>query len=283
MTENKLIIFCTSHKTITYLDKFYPSIQMVGCGNNLNFPNNWHLSSTKKNISEKFFSYADLVGHYYIWKNFLDNYNQDSWIGFSQYRRLWIKNIITKDIELNHLEKIILTEIDRTWHEYDAIISPSFYFKKKIKEIFKNILLFPIKRDFSLFKYKTTVLDQFAKSLGSFGYDLIFDIIQYLPPTERDDFLEFLKQRTHLSAHGMYISKVKIINRYSSVIFEWFSKCENIVNKNNNLPLIKNSRIFQYINERFLDYWLTKYYKVLRWPMVMYNLDKNKITSIGKT
>lgn len=184
---------------------------------------------------------------------------------------------------MNHLEKIILTQIDKTWHEYDAIIPPSFFFKKKIKEIFKNILLFPLKRDFSLLKYKTTVFDQFAKSLGSFGEDLIFEIIQYLPPSERDDFLKFLKQRTHLSAHGMYISKVKIISRYSSLIFEWFSKCENIVNKNNNLPLIKNSRIFQYINERFLDYWFTKYYKVLRWPIVMYNLDKNKITSIGKT
>ena len=80
----------------------------------------------------------------------------------------------------------------------------------------------------------------------------------------------------------MYISKVKIINRYSNLIFEWFLKCENIINKNNNLPLINNSRIFQYINERFLDYWFSKYYKVLRWPMIMYNLDKNKLTSIGK-
>ena len=80
----------------------------------------------------------------------------------------------------------------------------------------------------------------------------------------------------------MYISKVKIINRYSSLIFEWFLKCENIINKSNNLPLIKNSRIFQYINERFLDYWFSKYYKVLRWPIIMYNENKNKLTSIGK-
>jgi len=34
--------------------------------------------------------------------------------------------------------------------------------------------------------------------------------------------------------------------------------------------------------ERFFDYWFSKYYKVLRWPMIMYNLDKNKLTSIGK-
>jgi hypothetical protein len=48
---------------------------MVGCGNKFKFPINWHLSSTKKNISEKFLSHADLVGHYYIWKNFFDKYS----------------------------------------------------------------------------------------------------------------------------------------------------------------------------------------------------------------
>jgi hypothetical protein len=255
---------------------------MVGCSNTIVFPNSWHKSNEKKNISVKFFSYADLVGHYYIWKNFLDKYNQDSWIGFSQYRRLWIKNKIARDIQLNLLERIILTDIDESWNEYDAIIPPAFFFRKKKKEIVRNILLFPIKRDISLFKYKTTVLDQFAQSLGPFGKDLIFEIIQYLPASESYDFLEFLKSRTHLSAHGMYISKVKIINQYSNLIFEWFLKCENVINKNNNLPLIKNSRIFQYINERFLDYWFSKYYKVLRWPMVMYNENKNKLTSIGK-
>jgi len=282
MENKKLIIFCTSHKTINYLDKFYPAIQMVGCSNTIVFPNSWHKSNEKKNISEKFFSYADLVGHYYIWKNLLDKYNQDSWIGFSQYRRLWIKNKIGKDIELNLLDRIILTDLDESWNEYDAIIPPVFLFRKKKKEIIKNFLKFPIKRDISLLKYKTTVLDQFAQSLGPFGKDLIFEIIQYLPASESYDFLEFLKSRTHLSAHGMYISKVKIINQYSNLIFEWFLKCENIINKNNNLPLINNSRIFQYINERFLDYWFSKYYKVLRWPMIMYNLDKNKLTSIGK-
>jgi hypothetical protein len=255
---------------------------MVGCGNSIAFPSSWQKSNEKKNISEKFFSYADLVGHYYIWKNCLDKYQQDTWIGFSQYRRLWIKNKITNDLELKSLNRIILTDIDESWNKYDAIIPPAFFFRKKKKEIVKNILLFPIKRDVSLFKYKTTVLDQFAQSLGPFGKDLIFEIIKYLPPSESYDFLEFLKSRTHLSAHGMYISKVKIINRYSKLIFEWFLKCENIINKNNNLPLIKNSRIFQYINERFLDYWFSKYCKVLRWPMIMYNKNKNKLTSIGK-
>lgn len=62
----------------------------------------------------------------------------------------------------------------------------------------------------------------------------------------------------------MYISKKKIINSYLEVSFSWFEKCENIISRNNNLPLLKNQRIFQYINERFLDYWMSRNVRTLR-------------------
>ena len=52
-------------------------------------------------------------------------------MGFSQYRRLWIKNKIVRDIELNLLDKIILTDLDESWNEYYAIIPPAFLFIKK--------------------------------------------------------------------------------------------------------------------------------------------------------
>ena len=280
--QNKIVIFCTSHKIVSYLNKFYPILQMVGLGNDTKFPSNWHLSNSKENISDKFFSYADLVGHYYVWKNLLNEYNQDYWVGFSQYRRLWIKNKINTGIELSFLEKLILKKADNSWNNYDVIIPSPFFFKKKKIKILKNILLFPFKRDINLLNLKTSVFDQFAESLGPFGKDLILQIIQHLPTSERYDFLHFLKTRKFLSAHGMYISKKAIINHYSSVIFKWFLKCEQIINKNNNLPLIKNARVFQYINERFLDYWFNKYYRVLRWPIIMYNENKNKLTLVGK-
>ena len=88
--------------------------------------------------------------------------------------------------------------------------------------------------------------------------------------------------RSYLSAHGMYISKKKIINSYSEVLFSWFEKCENIISKNNNLPLLKSQRIFQYINERFLDYWMSRNVRTLCWPIAMYNKEKLTITPIGR-
>jgi hypothetical protein len=44
---------------------------------------------------------------------------------------LWIKNKIARDIELNLVERIILTDIDESWNEYDAIIPPAFFLKKR--------------------------------------------------------------------------------------------------------------------------------------------------------
>jgi len=114
---------------------------MVSLGNETKFPSNWHFSNLKENISEKFFSYTDLVGHYYVWKNLLNEYNQDYWVGFSQYRRFWIKNKINKDIELGFLEKVILKKADDSWDNYDVIILSSFFFKKKNRDCKKYFII----------------------------------------------------------------------------------------------------------------------------------------------
>ena len=118
--------------------------------------------------------------------------------------------------------------------------------------------------------------------MGNLGAEIISDIIKLLPDKDQVGFKEFLANRNHLSAHGMYISRKNIIKSYSEFLFSWFEKCEGIINRNNNLPLLQNRRIFQYINERFLDYWMNKNVKTLCWPIAMYNSEKKIITSIGK-
>jgi hypothetical protein len=277
----KINFFCTSHKNIDYLDKFYPPIQMVGLGD-ASFPKSWIGTNKEINISNKFFSYADLVAHYYIWKNLLPKYNDSQWIGFSQYRRFWLKHKITKEYPLDSINNLMLTESDLSWKDYDAIIPAPFVFKKKIKELFINFFLLKFLNDFDLIKYYTKVQKQFEDSLGSSGRQIITDTIKMLPDSDRIEFNEFLNNRTYLSAHGMYISKKQIINSYSEVLFSWFERCENIVSKNNNFSLLKKPRIFQYINERFLDYWMSKNVRTLRWPIAMYNKEKSIITPIGK-
>jgi hypothetical protein len=277
----KINFFCTSHKSVDYLNKFYPKIQMIGLGD-VPFPKTWIDIKKEINISHKFFSYADLTAHYYVWKNLLHNYDENQWIGFFQYRRFWLKHKIKKAYPLTSLDSLILIEPDMSWKNYDAIIPASFIFKKKTKELLKNFFLLKFLEDFDLIKFYTKVQKQFEDSLGSSGREIITDIIKMLPDIDRVKFKDFLNNRTYLSAHGMYISKKKIINSYSETLFSWFLKCENIINKDNNLPLLKNQRIFQYINERFLDYWMNRNVRTLRWPVAMYNEEKVKVTSIGQ-
>lgn len=277
----KINFFCTSHKNIDYLDKFFPTIQMVGLGD-AQFLKSWINSNKEINISNKFFSYADLVAHYYVWKNLLHKYNDNQLIGFSQYRRFWLKHKITKEYPLDSINNLMLTEPDLSWKDYDAIIPAPFFFKKKIKELFTNFFLLKFLNDYDLIKYYTKVQKQFEDSLGSSGHQIITDAIKMLPDSDRIGFNDFLNNRTYLSAHGMYISKKKIINSYSEVLFSWLEKCENIISRNNNLPLLKKQRIFQYINERFLDYWMSRNVRTLRWPIAMYNREKSVITQIGK-
>jgi hypothetical protein len=278
----KLNFFCTSHKSVDYLEKFYPKIQMIGLGE-VSFPKTWIDIRNHKNISHKFFSYADLIAHYYVWKNLLPKYDENQWIGFFQYRRFWLKYKITKEYSLNSFDDLILTEPDLSWKDYDAVIPAPFIFKKKFKELCKNIYLFKFLKDINYVKYYTKVQKQFEDSLGPSGREIIIDIVKMLPDSEKIEFKEFLNKRNYLSAHGMYISKKRIINCYSETLFLWFLKCENIINKNNNLSLLQNQRIFQYINERFLDYWMSKNVKIIRWPIAMYNKEKAIITQIGKT
>ena len=223
-----------------------------------------------------------MVAHYSIWKNLLPKYNDSQWIGFSQYRRFWLKHKISKEYPLDSIDSLILTEPDLSWKDYDTIIPAPFIFHKKIKELFKNFFLLKFLKDFDLIKYYTKVQKQFEDSLGSSGREIITDIIKILPDSDRIGFKDLLINRNYLSAHGMYISKKKIINSYSEVLFSWFEKCENIISRNNNLPLLKNQRIFQYINERFLDYWMSRNVRTLRWPIAMYNREKLIIKQIGQ-
>jgi hypothetical protein len=265
----KFKIFSTSHRNVNYLDSFSPLVTMVGLGEE-KFPDNWINSNFNNKISSKFFSYADLVGYYHIWKKFITDIDNDTLISFSQYRRFWLKKEISKDYPLESLKELFLTEIPDDWNGYDAIIPSKFVFKSKFKEILKN------------FKIKVSVKDQFNDAINQKNDDLLNNIIDYLPAEEKSDFYGFLESRNYLSAHGMFIANKKIINEYFSLIFAWYEKCEQIINPNNRLTLDKTPRFFQYLNERFLDYWFNKYYNCKIWPIAMYNDQKSLITRIGK-
>ena len=78
------------------------------------------------------------------------NYEKNSWIGFCQYRRYWLKEncdqnlIVTRD----NLKDNMLREIPSSWSNHDAVVAKRVYvnkpkFMKLVKRGFRNIISDP--------------------------------------------------------------------------------------------------------------------------------------------
>ena len=266
---SKFYIYCTSHRNVNYLDNFHPIVKMVGLGAE-QFPEGWIKTNINNELSSKFYSYADLVGQYYLWKNVIPDLDEDSLISISQYRRFWLKSEISNDYPLDKLKDLFLSNIPLEWRDFDVIIPSKFYFKYKLRELLKRLKIFH------------SVKEQFNNEFNLKSDDMLNEIISFLPKEESSDFYNFLNKRKYLSAHGMFVSNKNIINKYYSVIFPWFEKCEKIMVPTTKKTLDETPRFFQYLNERFLDYWMNKYYKCKVWPIAMYNDQKNIISQIGR-
>ena len=61
----------------------------VGLGEN-KFNKNWLRDNTKKNISYKNPYYGEYTFHYWLWKNSLEKFKKNEWVGFCAYRRFWV-------------------------------------------------------------------------------------------------------------------------------------------------------------------------------------------------
>ena len=272
MIEN-IDFYCTSHKNVDYLDDF-KILTLIGCGEK-EFSPKWKFFNNKSNINHKFVAYADLTAQYSIWKNIIKNdLKADKWISFSQYRRHWLNEKFNpnKQYKLNDLRNIVLQSPRENWKNFDAILTTPFVFKKRFFERIKNFN----------FNEKKSIKDQFLESIGDNSKNILFKILEKLPPKISYDFLEYMSQNNTLSAHGMYISKPNIFNEYFTLIFDWFEKCEDILGVSGEMKLGKQPRFFQYLNERFSDFWFKKNTKYTTNPICMYNEPLNKITLVGK-
>ena len=126
----------------------------VGLGEK-NFNPNWMSDKSKDNISKKNKYYGEYTYHYWIWKNYLDQL-EDQWIGFCQYRKFWSLNEHqNKDVNFNSLSSLILKDIPSKFNEYETILGDPIFINQFMatKFIKKGLKLF-IKRPFSIFNKK---------------------------------------------------------------------------------------------------------------------------------
>ena len=123
---NNLKIFNVTNRADPLLDELY--CQPAGVGKD-KFPDNYLECKSGDNIFHKDPHYAEYVFHYWFWKNQLKNYDENSWIGFCQYRRYWLKEDYDKNITINrkNLKDNVLNAIPLSWKNYDAVIAKKIY------------------------------------------------------------------------------------------------------------------------------------------------------------
>ena len=284
-----LKIFCGSHKHVSYLNNLNSAIQPIGNGKSL-FQSNWLVSSKDDNISHKHLSYGELVGHYWIWKNYLkSNLEGDFWIGFSQYRRHWVgkepfKNRLMYNYLIDRFIKIFVNRI--------ASSKYSFYNKRLVKfyrnydynslniplelEELKKIILND--NDISKIIKSNDVILTKAFYLGeniikhfcglySLDEECWEKIVSYLPQNMQRKFIYSLSNKKEFSAHNMYIAKPKVLDEYFTFLFGYLEKIENIFNKRTNKKLIEMPRFFGGLSERIADFWFKEYKKYTHLPV----------------
>ena len=93
-----------------------------------------------------------------------------------------------------------------------------------------------------------------------------------LDQKNKNDFKEFVYNKTSFNPHNMFICKTKHLVEYYETIFPWLEKCENLF-KDKKLEGYGMQRIYGFLAERFLSYWFTKNYKVKELPIIVKDLS----------
>ena len=100
----KIEIFCITDLEISFLENL--GLNLVGVGKK-KFSKKYINCLGGKSIQKKEKNYSELTFHYWFWKNKLSKYQSNTWIGFCQKRRFWLKKN-TKISSIRSLKKCVI-------------------------------------------------------------------------------------------------------------------------------------------------------------------------------
>ena len=188
---NNLEIYCVTDKDLLYLKNL--PCKLAGVGKS-NFSKEYNLANTLDNIDYKEKYYSELTFHYWFWKNEIKNLENNTWIGFCQKRRFWIKkNVLKRDINTGNFKNFILSEPSEEWKNYNSVICDPIYVNgvnkvKLLKRGFKSLI-----RDPRIFfnKEKQTVKLHFDMHHGHGNLD---KAINFLDDSDRSEFKNYVDE-----------------------------------------------------------------------------------------
>jgi len=250
---DSLKIYCTSLKHFTILDKLPSYIKPLGLGD-AKFPEHWLTDKSGENISHLNKYFSEWTGLYWIWKNKLQNVNDNDWVGHCHYRKLWLNNLYIKKQKLSfqNLHSNLLNTNNPIFKNCDVIqAQPTFLKKNTIFEQFENV----------------------------HGKNILDDCIKFLNNEDGYKFKKYLNGNK-LFVLAMFIAKENIFKRYCENVFPFMHKCYDYCLKNN-LCKGKNTRLPGHIIERYTAYWFmqnanTKYLSYARLGQFMLSNNINK-------
>ncbi len=262
--KKSLLMYCVTNKHLAYLDNL--TYKKAGVGND-NFPKHYYLANSLDNIFYKERYYSELTFHYWYWKNLLKKIKKNTWIGFCQKRKFWLrKESFNKEINIINLRRNVISHVPKEWNEYDAIIGDPIFVNnmkkmKRLKRGLKSLL-----KDPTIFfdNKKQTVKLHFDMHHGYGNFD---KAVNLLNNKDRVEFRNFANTSNSFNPHIMFISTQYVANKWFSNLFPWLFRCEKEFGFKN-LKGYDTTRLYAYLAERYLSFWFRKYTKFIEWPIV---------------
>ncbi len=248
----------------------------VGLGDAI-FSKDWKRDNIANNISDKNKHYGELTFYYWFWKNELNNLPDNTWYGFSQYRRHWSSNSI-KYKKVDNLESSILKKIPSEWSNYETILpEPMDLTHLKFMKLLKYGKIALLNNPMAIFKSKRNIKFNFDMMHGN---GLLEKAIELLGKEDKEDFRNYTLKETALCPANMFICKSKKkMDAFYSILFNWLEKCEKEFGFD--LGGYRKTRIYAFLSERFLPYWFKKNSNSLEWPIIFYDL-RDDLKTQGK-
>ena len=279
MECKNLKIYCITSEKINYLENLKLKIIVGGANTkNENFPKNWLLDSVNVNISTKNKSFGSLTSIYWIWKNELKKYEENTWIGISHYRRFWLREKHDNPITLLNLNKNLLNNISEENSCFDAFVPnpqnlTGYKITKLLKKAHKNIFKDPL----ILFNKKKHTINLHFDMFHLYGG--LTKAASVMNKNEQIKFLNYINNETEFFPFSIFILKRDKFNELCESTFEWISKCEEIFNVEN-FKEYGQIRFFDFLAERYFSFWIKNNTKFKTCPFIFIDpklKDKIKI------
>lgn len=267
---NRIIMYCVTNKIQNYFKKL--PYKFSGVGQNNIFPKNYLIPNCLDNIYHKEKYYSELTFQYWFWKNKLKKLKKNTWLGFCQKRRFWIKKYKnSKEINKYNLNENVLIYPPKVWKNYESVICESIFVNKvKKMKIIKRGFLSLIKNPMIFFNKKhRTVKLHFDMH---HGYGNLDKAINVMDISDRSGFKNFVNTSNEFNPNIMFITKPSIADKWFNKLFPWLFRCEKIFGFNN-LSGYDTTRLYAYLAERYLSFWFRKYTKFIEWPIITLSKD----------